>query len=1212
MFLNSPIFYTNDKEYVLFFVSDESIWKLTAKSLECVLNDEYNLNRLVNVNSNIRNVCISEDKKWLSFVCMIEGLCDVYVISTDGGELNRITDLNASYINVLQIVNDEIIFASIHESQHMMSDKIFGIKFDVENGCKKVDEKVVYKGLHADWYHIADDHEVVQQDGYGYATWRKYQGGKTGKLWLKNHIDNKTETDEAEYKKIIDVGFNAVRPCISNGYVYFLTDMHGVGNVCRVKMYDANAKVEQCTFEKEYYVDQFYVYGNKIHYTAAGDLFIVNLNNNEEMGKDMEKRQIILKDKIFKTHLYNRQMRDDGEYKAKILECMTGYHIKNDGKRILCVIRGKVFEMPAYTSAGWNIGESGKNYSDAMYVNEQILLTEIGKKETLVMLDTEEKNRAVCLRVEYDFGHITAVSVANSGEYAAVINNRSQLLIVNLKTGEVIELIQAEYYTNRYINWSAHGRYLAYTNKVNENSASNIKAIFIYDTKTKSVTQMTEGLYEDFDPVFDPNGKYLYFLSNRNVKPESDSMRVMLHFEDISSPFLVTLQEDVSDPFLHMYDAEEKDEKEEEEKNDDGAEIKADANAVTDANVTADSTAVIADKKTVTKETEKTDLDIDFENIMHRCYVMPNTHGGYIGMNVLNKELLLYDMSETSACMTISKYNLGMQKCTEYLQNVRSIVFSTNNEHFLYIADGVMKIGEAGEAVWKKSGVIDWSRINVKINPQEEFGVIFDQAWLLVKETFAYTGNKTIDWDKLYEKYVHLVKKVSNRDELNYVIILMQGELESSHSYLTKIGDTKKRMMQNQGYLGADIRYDEKSDGYVIDYIFKGHVWSENAMQKGPLYDCKIGDVITHINGVKLSVVMRPEYVLRNTAGKTVQIKIQRMESAVQKAATEHVSGNDSIVTDVKTIDVANEITKNEIAHEIVVIKETDIIETEISKNEATSEIINADINTINTDDRDVNNDSSKKAKIKHIVKYAQILPNEMSIRYIDWVQNSKKIIKEKSDEIGYIHIPNMDTVGYEIFVKEYMAQYTKKGIIIDLRENMGGYVSPMILDILTRKRIGMTGTRFGQMNDPYETCSGKLIFLINGLTSSDGDIFAYTVSKLKLGKLVGMRTWGGVIGIMPRYELLDGGKFAIPEFPTYLLQLKDKNKRIRMTNDACKCDAEKLECCNKCYKTFDNEENVMQVENYGVMPDVMVEHSPDQKIDMQLQKAIELLMQEI
>lgn len=1156
MFLNSPIFYTNEKEYVLFFISDESIWKLTAKNLECALKEEYNLNRLINVNSLIKNICISKDKKWLAFTCAFEGLYDIYVISTDGGELNRITNLNAQYINVLQIIEDEIIFASIHESVCVLSDKIFSIKFDAVHGCCKTDEGVIEKGLNADWYSTDGNKEVVQQDGYGYATWRKYQGGRTGKLWLKQYdvmnkvestddiIDNKINTEG--YKKIIDVGFNAIRPCIYNGYVYFLTDMYGIGNVCRVKLDDQYDNIEQCTFETEHYVDQFYVNDAQIHYTAGGDLFIVDLKDAER-AIEQNKRQLILQDKIFKTHLYNRSVRDSGDYKAKMLECMSGYHIKNDGKRIVCVIRGKVFEMPTYTSVGWNIGETNKYYSDAIYVNDKMLLIEIGKQESIVILDTEENNRAVCMKIEHDFGHITEVNVNNNGEYAAVLNNRAQLLLVNLKTGNVKELIPAEYYISRSVNWSTNGRYLAYTNKVQEKSSQAIQAIFIYDTKTEQAHQITEGLYGDMNPVFDHSGKYLYFLSNRNVKPESDSIRVMLHFEDIASPFVIALQTDVSDPFLNIDDEEEKEKEEDKEEKHEGTKeaVVADiatTTTVEDATATEIKTVEPDKSETAEKSTkdtkeaaEKTDLDIDFENIMYRCYALPNVHSGYVGMEMLNKELLLYDMSETLGCMNVGKYNFSLQKYTEYLQNVSSMVFSTNHEHFLYISDNAMKIGEAGEAVWKKNGVIDWSRINLNLKPIEEFIAIFDQAWFLAKETFAYTGNKPINWDGLYDKYLDVVRKVSNRDELNHVILYMQGELESSHSYLLKTGDTKKRTIQTQGYLGAELRYDELADGYIIDRIFRGNVWSENVMHKGPLYDCKIGDVITHINGVKLNKNIRPEHVLRNMALKIVQLKIKSVEK-------------------------------------------------------------------------------DKDAKSKNIVKYVRLLMNESGVRYLDWVQSKKNIVQEKCAEIGYIHIPDMGESGYEYFVKAYLAQYTKKGLIIDVRNNMGGYVGTMILDMLRRQRVGAMCSKFGGSDDPYETCAGKLIFLIDAGTSSDGDGFAYMVKKLKLGKTIGMRTWGGVIGIMPRYELLDGGKIAIPEFPTYLLQLKDKNKKVlnEQIEKSCKCDVEKLECCSDCYQTCDGLTNVLQVENYGVMPDVIVEHSPDQKIDMQLQTAIDMLMQEI
>ncbi len=1127
MFLNYPVCYSNQDEYVLFFVSDESIWKLTAKSLDHVLKQEYNLNRFLQLNCNIKNICLSQDKKWIVFTCMLDGLYDIYTISVNGGELHRITSLNSSYIDVTQVIDDKIMFASTHESHNILIDKIFIIKFDLENGCRKNDANVEYTGCLADWYVTDGSIEVVQQHGYAYAKWRKYQGGRNGKLWMKNPLENK---HSPQYKKLLDNGYNAVRPYISNGYVYFLTDVYGIGNVCRIDLSNDAIKVEQCTFETEHYVEHFYVDVDKILYTAGGDLFVLQIG-------DSNKKQIIVKDKIFKAHLYTRHIKDHGEYKSKMLDCMSGCHIRNDSKRILIVVRGKIFEMPTYTSIGWSIGETDKYYGDAIYVNEKILLTEIGQKETLVMLDTEENNRTVCLRVEYDFGHIIEVKVANNGEYAAVRNNRAELLLVTLKTGEVKKLIEAEYCYGRDFSWSAQGRYLAYTDRIAKQTSLSVRAIFIYDTKLEKVMQITDGLYDDFDPVFDANGKYLYFLSNRNIKTENDTMRLMLHFENTASPFIVTLQADVIDPFLNIEDVEQKEEKEDQiSKEDKNVEENAEVEKSTAENTIEGS--IQEDKKQEQKDIkEKEESDIDFENIMNRCYVIPNAHDDYIGLAFFNKELLLYELTDTPDCINVVKYNFGLQKCVEYLQNVNTMILSANQEHFLYIQEHVLKVGEAGEATWKKGGVIDWSRINLQIEPTQEFRAIFAQAWFLMKETFAEYNRKKINWNELYDKYIVLVDKVSTRDELNHVILLMQGELESSHSYLMQTGDIKKRVMQNQGYLGADVEYDVMNHGYRIVSILKGRTWSVNELEKSPLYDCKIGDIITHINGIKLEINVRPEYVLRNTAGKTVQIKIKSMEI------------ND--------------------------------------KQESVS---------------------------KSLIKYVKVLPNEIPLRYTDWVQGNKQIVAAKNEEIGYIHIPAMDNNGYEIFVKEYMSQYSKKGLIIDARGNMGGYVAAMILDILTRRRVGVMCSKFGAVADPYETCSGKLVFLIDSGTSSDGDEFAYTVKKLNLGKTVGIRTWGGVIGIMPRFTLLDNGKFSIPEFPTYLLQAKDPNTKktpdIMHTN--CKCDSSKLECCMKCYQSFNNRDDVRQVENYGVMPDVIVEHTPDQKDDVQLLTAIESMLSEI
>ncbi|QEK38495.1 S41 family peptidase [Candidatus Cytomitobacter primus] len=206
---------------------------------------------------------------------------------------------------------------------------------------------------------------------------------------------------------------------------------------------------------------------------------------------------------------------------------------------------------------------------------------------------------------------------------------------------------------------------------------------------------------------------------------------------------------------------------------------------------------------------------------------------------------------------------------------------------------------------------------------------------------------------------------------------------------------------------------------------------------------------------------------------------------------------------------------------------------------------------------------------------YIKPLSSWSAIAYQKWIEKNVSTIHKQSDSIGYVHIPNMVESGFAEFYRRYIFEHRKKSLIVDARYNSGGFLSSLILDRLQRKRLAYSVPRHGT-KEPYpsESPSGKMVLLCNEYTGSDGDIFTRMFKELKLGPVIGKRTWGGVVGIMPRYYLIDGGLTSQPEFDTLM-------------NDG------------------DGMENI------GVDPDIEISISPkeyEENYDPQLEYAINLL----
>jgi len=204
-------------------------------------------------------------------------------------------------------------------------------------------------------------------------------------------------------------------------------------------------------------------------------------------------------------------------------------------------------------------------------------------------------------------------------------------------------------------------------------------------------------------------------------------------------------------------------------------------------------------------------------------------------------------------------------------------------------------------------------------------------------------------------------------------------------------------------------------------------------------------------------------------------------------------------------------------------------------------------------------------------------IADESELYYYTWVQNNiRKVNEATNGEVGYIHIPDMGVAGLNEFVKYFYPQLTKKALIIDDRGNGGGNVSPMILERLSRVVYRMTMRRgFEQPSTiPSETHYGPKVVLIDRYSASDGDLFPYGFKKLGLGPLIGVRSWGGVVGISGSLPFIDGGDLRKPEFTS-----------------------------------FSSDTGEWIIEGHGVDPDIEIDNDPYREYmgqDDQLNKAIE------
>ncbi len=206
-------------------------------------------------------------------------------------------------------------------------------------------------------------------------------------------------------------------------------------------------------------------------------------------------------------------------------------------------------------------------------------------------------------------------------------------------------------------------------------------------------------------------------------------------------------------------------------------------------------------------------------------------------------------------------------------------------------------------------------------------------------------------------------------------------------------------------------------------------------------------------------------------------------------------------------------------------------------------------------------------------------LADEVPARYREWVERNRAWVHANSGgRVGYLHLPDMMSAGFAEFHRYFGAECDRDALIVDVRYNRGGHVSQLLLEKVARKRIGYNIMRWGRPEPyPSDSPAGPLVALTNEHAGSDGDIFSHCFKLMGIGKLVGTRTWGGVVGIWPRHPLVDGTETTQPEFSFWFGDVG------------------------------------WGVENYGTDPEIDVDNAPQDAVakhDRQLEQALATALQ--
>ena len=994
------------------FVSEDDLWAVPAGGGVA--------RRLTSGLGAAGNPALSPDGQWLAFSGREEGPAEVYVMPALGGQPRRLTFVGAG-CNVAGWTSDgRIAYTSTAGQPFGGLMRAFAVS--PQGGTPEL----LPTGPAAFLSFGPGGACVLARPSVEAAFWKRYRGGTAGDLWID-------PTGRGNWRRLLKLKGNPSRPLWVGRRIYFISDHEGIGNLYSCK--PSGDDLRRHTDHRDFYIRGAGSDGRRIVYHAGADLYLFDPQTNRsakiEIGYHSPRTQ------------RNRKFIDASRY-------LESYAPHPQGHVLALTARGKICTLGNWDGPVQQHGEpcSGR-YRLAMWLNDGKRLVAVNDaegQETLAVHSADELTPAQAVNVP-DLSRVVAMTVSPKADQVLVANVRNELVLVDLTTSESRVLDRSRHTPIMGFDFSPDGKWVAYSWAPTLHTAI-IKLCRLEDGQIFSVTRP---VLQDVAPVFDPEGKYLYFLSRREFDPVYDQLHFDLSFPKGMRPYLLTLRKDVPTPFARLPKPLE-----EPKKNGDAPKADAEAKPADDA----------------AKKPEDQPLVIDLDGIEDRVQAFPVPEGIYRQIDALKGKVLFtwvpvegslksswMPSGEPPAKATLDMFDFETGKSETVVREITDFALSRDRKTLVYRAGSRLRAIKAGEkpdeaaakeGPGRKSGWVDLKRPRLSVEPPGEWRQMYGEAWRLQRDQFWTEDMADVDWKGIYQRYQPLLDRVSCRSEFADLLWEMQGELGSSHAYVMG-GDYRDEPKYDLGFLGADLTWDAQASAWKIARIVRGDVWDE---EKGsplmrPGVNVAEGDTILAVNGQRTGADVAPAQLLVNQAGCEVALTVA-----------------------------------------------------------------------------DAQGQSPRTVMVK-------ALRSEMPLRYRQWVERNRAWVHEQTKgRCGYVHIPDMGARGYAEFHRYFLGEVDRDGLVIDVRFNGGGHVSALLLEKLARRRLAYVQTRwFGTQPWPEDSPAGPMVALTNEYAGSDGDIFSHNFKAMRLGKLIGKRTWGGVIGIWPRHTLVDGGLTTQPEF---------------------------------------------------------------------------------
>jgi len=957
----------------------------------------------------------SPDGSLIAFAAGFEDNTDVYVIPTAGGQPRRLTWHPATDIPTGWTADGRsVTFVSDRETDHGRSGQLYHASLDGGLPQKRMEARV-FRGVYD-----ADDRRfayIAFGSGYnglfgGTSGWKGYRGGTTPAIQIMDFSAGAVTT-------VPGAGSTNFNPIWLGDQLYFISDRdRKVYNLFRYEA--ATGDIVKISDEDTWDVRAAGGHADTIVYEAGGHL------------KQIDVATGAVAEIVVDIHPDLPQLRPEWKSAGRTIQSAD---ISPTGKRAILTARGDVFTVPIEDGSTRNVTNTGatREYT-AIWSPDGGQLAYIADSltgQTLIVADQSGMGD----RREYRLGSFFYELLGwGGGDRPHIVfqDNHLSLYAIDLSGGGVSKLSTGARREDIDVAVSPDGQWLAFT----EEQPNFQRDLLLHNFTTGSTLKLTDGAADVASPAFSRDGAYLYFAASTNSGPT----QVGLNMTSQERPYraglyAMVLAADGKSPLLPK-------------SGDEGD---------------GDEPAEDEDKQGDDASGQVPVTRIDVDGIFSRVVALQVAERNYASLAVADDGKLYYlDAVQPGAsneppgdnaaeANQLMRFDFDKKEAQSVLSGVDDFALSADGKHLLIArVDGSLATAELGDEI--KPEPLKLDDVRIRIDPREEWALIFDEAWRMEREFFYDPNLHGLDWQGIYDRYRPLVDHVGRREDLTALLVEMIAEMQVGHNR-TGGGDIYREDGAKSGLLGANLRI--ANGRYQLARVYTGESW--NPFVEAPLAtpgnSAREGEYVLAVNGRELTASDNIFEYLQGTAGQQVTLRVGP-------------SANGRNARD-------------------IVIEPTE---------------------------------------------------SERELRLWRWIEGNRRQVDEATGgRVGYVYLPNTAGAGYTFFNRMFFAQLDKQAMIIDERSNAGGQAANYVIEVLSRMHLSGWKDRDGMVyNTPAGAMHGPKVMLIDQDAGSGGDYLPYAFRTAGIGKLMGTRTWGGLIGISANPSLVDGGALVVPFFRFY------------------------------------------------------------------------------